>query len=239
MNPSSLISRQAYWVIVPAAGIGSRMGATFPKQYLKLLDKTVLEHTIERLLALPAVSNIYLALSADDNFWLELDCAKNPKIIRVNGGNERADSVLNCLLALPATASNEDWVLVHDAARPCIRSHEIIKLMEMVSDHEVGGILGVPVSDTLKCVTETRIKNTVDRSSLWQAQTPQLFRLGLLRDSLHRALKEGKTITDEASAVEHYGYSPLMVQGRSDNIKITRPEDLLIAVTIMQQQSNF
>ena len=238
MNPSDFIKQPVYWVVVPAAGVGSRMGANCPKQYLTLLDKTVLEHTLERLLALPAINNVYLALSSADDFWPQLDCAKNPKIIRVNGGDERADSVLNGLLALPVEAQDEDWVLVHDAARPCIRSHEIIKLMEMASTHEVGGILGVPVSDTLKRVNDTKIEKTVDRNSLWQAQTPQLFRLGVLRDCLFRALQEGKAITDEASALEYYGYSPLMVQGRSDNIKITRPEDLVIAAALMQQQIN-
>ncbi|HTF95842.1 MAG TPA: 2-C-methyl-D-erythritol 4-phosphate cytidylyltransferase [Cellvibrio sp.] len=238
MNPSDFIKQPVYWVVVPAAGVGSRMGANCPKQYLTLLDKTVLEHTLERLLALPAINNVYLALSSADDFWPQLDCAKNPKIIRVNGGDERADSVLNSLLALPVEAQNEDWVLVHDAARPCVRTHEIINLMEMVSTHEVGGILGVPVSDTLKRVNDTKIEKTVDRNSLWQAQTPQLFRLGVLRDCLFRALQEGKAITDEASALEYYGYSPLMVQGRSDNIKITRPEDLVIAAALMQQQIN-
>lgn len=237
-SPDSSLS-PAYWVIVPAAGVGARMGASCPKQYLPLIDKTVLEHTLERLFAIPVIKCIHLALAADDGFWSDLACAQHPSIIRVNGGRERADSVLNGLLALPAHAKDSDWVLVHDAARPCIRPNEIISLMNAVSEHPAGGILGVPVSDTLKQVSDSVINKTIDRSTLWQAQTPQLFRLGLLRDCLQRALVEGKTITDEASALEVYGYHPLIVQGRSDNIKITRQEDLAIAAMLMQQQSSF
>ena len=135
-------------------------------------------------------------------------------------------------------AREDDWVLVHDAARPCIRPQEIIKLITEIGDHSVGGILGVPVADTLKHVSQGAIEKTVDRTSLWQAQTPQMFRFGLLRSCLQMALQEGKKITDEASALESSGYVPLIVQGRSDNIKITRPEDLPIAAILMQQQNN-
>lgn len=235
---SSIISRRpAYWVIVPAAGVGARMKADRPKQYLSLLGKTVLEHTIERLLTLPMVNEIHLALSADDHFWPELACAANQFITRVDGGAERADSVLNGLAALSLKAQDSDWVLVHDAARPCIQALDILRLIESVNDHPVGGILGLPVSDTLKQVNGGTIEKTVDRSLVWQAQTPQMFRLGLLRDCLQRALAEGKSITDEASALEAYGFRPLVVEGRSDNIKITRPEDLAIAAMLMQQQS--
>ena len=238
MNSPDFSQAPAYWVVVPAAGVGSRMGASFPKQYLSLLGKTVLEHTLERLQSIPVVNNIHLGLAADDHFWPTLGCAKDENIIRVAGGRERADSVLNGLNALPAQAKDTDWVLVHDAARPCIRVQEIVKLIETVGDHPVGGILGVPVSDTLKQVSGAVIDKTIDRNPLWQAQTPQLFRMELLRDCLLRALTEGKIITDEASAVEAYGYHPLMVQGRSDNIKITRQEDLAIAAMLMQQQNN-
>lgn len=237
MNSPDSYKTPAYWVVIPAAGIGSRMGANCPKQYLPLLEKTVLEHTLERLLAISVIKNVHLALAEDDEFWLRLPYAQHPRIIRVAGGNERADSVLNGLYALPAAARDDDWVLVHDAARPCIRPQEIMQLITAVADHPVGGILGVPVSDTLKQVVGVAIGKTIDRSTLWQAQTPQLFRLGLLRTCLQQGLAEGKTITDEASALEHYGYHPLMVQGRSDNIKITRQEDLAIAAMLMQQQS--
>ncbi len=237
MNSPELSKNTAYWVVVPAAGIGSRMGANCPKQYLPLLDKTVLEHTLERLLAISIIEKIHIALADDDNFWSQLSCAQHKNIVRVPGGCERADSVLNGLRALSTQAHDHDWVLVHDAARPCIRAQEIMKLITVVGDHPVGGILGVPVSDTLKQVSNAVIDKTIDRGPLWQAQTPQLFRLGLLRDCLQRALDEGKIITDEASALEIYGYRPLMIQGRSDNIKITRQEDLAIAAMLMQQQT--
>lgn len=213
------------------------MEADRPKQYLSLLGKTVLEHTLERLLMLPMVNEIHLALSESDQFWPQLGCAGNQSIVRVNGGRERADSVLNGLVALSLKAQDSDWVLVHDAARPCIQVRDILKLVESVADHPVGGILGLPVSDTLKQVSDAAIEKTIDRNQIWQAQTPQLFRMGLLRDCLQRALAEGKTITDEASALETYGLRPLIVQGRSDNIKITRREDLAIAAMLMQQQN--
>lgn len=238
MNSPEIPNTPAYWVIVPAAGVGSRMGANCPKQYLPLLDKTVLEHTLERLLSIARVKKVYISLSAVDDFWTQLPCAQNTNIVRVAGGSERADSVLNGLQALSLQAHDSDWVLVHDAARPCIRAQEIIKLIDAVGNHPVGGILGVPVSDTVKLVSNNVIEKTIDRTPLWQAQTPQLFRVGLLRDSLQRALVEGKTITDEASALEVYGYQPLIVHGRSDNIKITRQEDLAIAAMLMQQQNN-
>ncbi len=236
MNSPEISNAPAYWVIVPAAGVGSRMGANCPKQYLPLLNKTVIEHTLERLLSISKVNKVYLALSETDDLWEQLHCAQNSNIVRVKGGSERADSVLRGLYELSLSASDNDWVLVHDAARPCIRAQEIEKLIDTVADHPVGGILAVPVSDTLKQVSLSNIDKTIDRTPLWQAQTPQLFRVGLLRDCLQRALVEGRAITDESSALEAYGYQPLVVQGRSDNIKITRQEDLAIAAMLMQQQ---
>lgn len=236
MNHSSSSQISAYWIVVPAAGIGARMGAAFPKQYLPLVGKTVIEHTLERLLALPDVAGVYLVLGAEDTYWGDLPLAQDKRITRVVGGVERCDSVLNALTQLQIKASPNDWVLVHDAARPCIHAHSILQLIEQVKNHPVGGILGVPVSDTLKQVADSVIHSTADRRLLWQAQTPQMFRLGLLSDCLQRALAEGKVITDESSALECYGYQPLMVQGRSDNIKITRPEDLAIAAMLLQQK---
>jgi 2-C-methyl-D-erythritol 4-phosphate cytidylyltransferase len=234
MNHSQSSQAPTYWIVVPAAGVGARMGADCPKQYLPLVGKTVIEHTLERLLALPNVAGVYLVLGASDNYWDDLPLAKNNRIHRVAGGAERCDSVLNALLQLQYVASPSDWVLVHDAARPCIHVQSVLHLIEQVKNHPVGGILGVPVSDTLKQVNDSIIDSTVDRRLLWQAQTPQMFRLGLLRDCLQRGLAEGKLITDESSALESYGYQPLMVQGRSDNIKITRPEDLAIAAMLLQ-----
>lgn len=236
MSHSNSSQTSAYWIVVPAAGVGARMGTVCPKQYLPLVGKTVIEHTLERLLELPDVAGIYLVLGAGDVYWDDLPLAQNNRIQRVTGGAERCYSVLNALAQLQAKASPNDWVLVHDAARPCIHTQSVLKLIEQVKNHSVGGILGVPVSDTLKHVTDSIIHSTADRRLLWQAQTPQMFRLGLLKDCLQRALAEGAVITDESSALECYGYQPLMVQGRSDNIKITRPEDLAIAAMLLQQQ---
>ena len=227
----------AYWIIVPAAGVGARMGSAFPKQYLPLAGKTVIENTLERLLALPDIAGIFLVLSLEDNHWDDLPLAVNDRIHRIAGGAERCDSVLNALEHLQEIASPDDWVLVHDAARPCVHEHSILRLIDEVKGHAVGGILGVPVSDTLKQVNDSTIQSTADRRFLWQAQTPQMFRIGLLHNCLRRALADGKVITDESSALECYGYQPLMVQGRSDNIKITRPEDLAIAAILLQQQA--
>ncbi len=238
MNNLSSPQTSSYWIIVPAAGIGARMGVNCPKQYLSLAGKTVIEHTLERLLTLPNVAGIYLALGDSDSYWGELPLAKNNHIHQVVGGAERCNSVLNALDQLQDKASPNDWVLVHDAARPCVYKQSILRLIDQVGDHPVGGILGVPVSDTLKQVNSSVIDATIDRRYLWQAQTPQMFRFGLLRECLQRGLAEGQLITDESSALELYGHQPLMVQGRSDNIKITRPEDLAIAAVILQQQAH-
>lgn len=226
----------AYWVVVPAAGVGARMGANIPKQYLPLLNRAVIEHTLMRLLNVPSVAGIYVAIGAQDDRWNQLPISSHAAIHRVYGAAERAGSVLNALIVLSEIAKPDDWVLVHDAARPCIKRSDIEKLIQQVADHSVGGILGVPVSDTLKNVSDDLIVSTTDRRKLWQAQTPQLFRLALLRDCLQRALAEGKNITDEASALEAFGYQPLIVKGSSTNLKITYPEDLAIATFLLQQE---
>jgi 2-C-methyl-D-erythritol 4-phosphate cytidylyltransferase len=168
-----------------------------------------------------------------------LAIASHPKVIRVDGGQERSDSVLNGLHHLQSKLDKLDWVLVHDAARPCVELDNIEGLVNELEDHLVGGILGVPVSDTIKRINrEYGIETTVDRQVLWQAQTPQMFRYGILLEALERAAKHGAAITDEASAVEQMGYYPLMVEGRRDNIKITRPEDLPMAELILNTQAN-
>jgi 2-C-methyl-D-erythritol 4-phosphate cytidylyltransferase len=225
----------AYWLIVPAAGVGKRMGAEYPKQYLKLGQKTILEHSLEQLLRLPELSGIYVALGKQDEYWSDLAVSRNPLVRRYEGGAERADSVLNGLLQLPA--QDTDWVLVHDAARPCITIESIQGLISRLKNHPVGGILGVPVSDTLKHVNGGIILETRDRNDLWQAQTPQMFRVGLLRECLQKVLQQNLPVTDEASAVEACGFQPLMVPGRGDNIKITRPEDLIMGKFILEQQA--
>ncbi len=225
------------WIVVPAAGIGTRMGSEFPKQYLRLGEQTILEHTLERLLQLSFAQNLVLVLHPEDSHWPQLSMSRDPRIMRVTGGEERAVSVRNALRALAAYAQEDDWVLVHDAARPCVTHDNIYALCRQVESHSVGGILAVPVSDTLKKTDAQRqIVHTIDRTQVWQAHTPQLFRYGLLRDCLESAFTQAHIITDEASAVETAGYQPLVVPGRSDNIKITQPQDLLLAQWILQQQ---
>ncbi len=224
------------WILVPAAGSGSRMGTGVPKQYLPLDQRSLLEATLERLLCLPAVRGLVLVLSPDDHQWSRLPLSSDPRIVTVAGGRERADSVLAGLEFLAMEAAADDWVLVHDAARPCVRLDDIARL-RLAVEGTAGGILGVPVSDTLKQVVDGRIHSTRDRASLWQAQTPQLFHYALLRDCLRGALAQGLEITDEASAMEAFGHQPLMVAGHRDNLKITHAEDLLLARWILDQQA--
>lgn len=225
-----------YWVIVPAAGVGKRMGANRPKQYLPLNGATLLEQTLKRLLQLPKLQGLVLVVSPLDEFWQQLPLLPHPKIQVVSGGQERCDSVLNGLYALEDRLQPLDWVMVHDAARPCITVGDVEALADELSEHLVGGILGVPASDTLKRLNDNYgIEETVDRRVIWQAQTPQMFRYGVLLKALREALQDDTAIiTDEASAVENAGFVPLMVEGRRDNIKVTRPEDLPMAELILR-----
>jgi 2-C-methyl-D-erythritol 4-phosphate cytidylyltransferase len=232
-----LLTPPRYWFVIPAAGIGTRMGASRPKQYLMLGDKTILEHTLLRILTLPNLAGIVVPLSSEDNYWTSLTILQHPLVHTIHGGESRADSVLNGLHYLADKAHALDWVLVHDAARPCVTLSSIQKLCDELAQSDIGGILAVPVSDTLKQISQkNEIQTTIDRSPLWQAQTPQLFRYKLLRDCLIQTLANNETITDESSAVELCGYKPQVVEGRNDNLKITRPDDLLLAEFILQQQ---
>ena len=209
--------------VVAAAGVGARMQADKPKQYLTLLGKTLLEHTLDVLLAYPAISKIILVVSKDDPYIAGLTL--DEKIYLVEGGNTRAESVLNGLKAID---DENSWVLVHDAARPCLQHADMDKLLAIHDDH--GAILAILAVDTIKRAdNQQRIIATEDRSQLWQAQTPQFFRATLLKKSLETALQQGVEITDEASAMEHAGFRPHLVAGRSDNLKVTRPEDLALA----------
>ena len=232
-----LLSPARYWFIVPAAGIGARMNAGIPKQYLKLGEKTILEHTLTRLLALPELAGVVVPLSSEDTYWTSLTILQHPLVHTIHGGDTRAHSVLNGLDYLADKAREQDWILVHDAARPCVTIKSIQFLCEQLADSDVGGILAIPVSDTLKnVISHNDIQKTVDRSSLWQAQTPQMFRYLLLKNSLTQSLSRNEIITDESSAIELCGYIPKVVEGRADNIKVTRPDDLLLAEFILQQQ---
>lgn len=228
--------KQNIWVVVPAAGVGRRMGIETPKQYLQLNDKTVIEHTLRVFDQHDAVSEIVVVISKEDEYWPSLDINLSKPLHIADGGKERCDSVLNGLKSLTGKADENDWVLVHDAARPCLRNEDLTLLLETLYDNEVGGILAVPVRDTMKrSVTGNTIKETVERENLWHALTPQMFRFGLLKSALDSALKNNETITDEASAVELAGYQPKLVEGHADNLKITRPEDLALAAFFLKQ----
>lgn len=227
----------AYWAVVPAAGIGRRMGASTPKQFLALGKQTVLEHSLEslwngvNLKGLVLVSEGHPALASVQEHYQE-HC-----LLRVGGGSQRCHSVLNGLKALAGKADSNDWVLVHDAARPCVRQHDLKQLCTQLAHHKVGGLLGVPARDTMKrAVDDFRVEKTVERTGLWHAYTPQMFRYELLRSALEAAIADGFAVTDEASAMEHAGHRPLMVEGHADNIKITRPEDLPLAEFFLRQQ---
>jgi len=223
------------WAIVPAAGVGKRMNADRPKQYLELNGKTVLEQTLLRLIEADIFSAISVAISKEDPYWPELAISKHEKIITAAGGKERADSVLSGLEAISSLASENDWVLVHDAARPCITKSDIHYLINSLSNEEVGGILALASHDTLKNVQGHRIIDTLDRTIIWRALTPQMFRYRLLKEALQQ--NEGNPmVTDEASALELQGWQPKIVEGRADNIKITRPEDLALAKFYLEQQ---
>ena len=226
------------WFLVPAAGTGSRFGGDIPKQYASLAGKTVIEHTLERLLSLNP-DGIALALSPGDDRWAQLPLSRDGRIHPAQGGAERADSVAAGLALLSRWAGPDDWVLVHDVARPCVRPDDIASLMAQLGDSGVGGLLAAPVSDTLKSVSgDGRIKETVSRSGLWSAMTPQMFRFGVLSKSLDLARARGVLPTDEAMAVEAAGFVPRVVRGSRDNIKITLPEDIAIAEAILVWQQS-
>lgn len=227
---------QRYWAVVPAAGVGKRMASDRPKQYLEILGQPVLQHTLERLLKVNEISAIVVALGTEDGYWDALPFTHNPRIIRAPGGSERADSVLSALDHLSDRADPMDWVLVHDAARLCITEADIKKLIRELFEDPIGGLLALPVSDTLKRVAGGRVKETPDRSQIWRALTPQMFRFEALRTALQEGLRDGLVITDEASAMEFRGLEPRIIEGRSDNIKITRPEDLRLAAFFLEQQ---
>ncbi|WNW11326.1 2-C-methyl-D-erythritol 4-phosphate cytidylyltransferase [Pseudomonas sp. DTU_2021_1001937_2_SI_NGA_ILE_001] len=221
-------SLPAFWAVIPAAGVGARMAADRPKQYLMLGALTILEHSLLCFLDHPRLKGLVISLAAEDPYWPTLPCALDSRIQRVEGGKERADSVLNALLHLHAQgASDDEWVLVHDAARPNLARSDLDNLLGELAHDPVGGLLAVPARDTLKRAdAHGRVSETVDRSLIWQAYTPQMFRLGTLHRALADSLVANAAITDEASAIEWAGQAPRLVEGRSDNIKVTRPEDL-------------
>lgn len=233
------MSDATYWVVVPAAGLGARMQTATAKQYLKLSGKTVLDHTLTRLTSYQHFAKVVVATSKEDTLWPTTPWATHSAIINTEGGQDRAHSVLNGLIALQGLAKPDDWVLVHDAARPCITHADLDHLIEQLSMDAVGGVLGAPVRDTMKRTDNiNRIIKTEEREQLWHAFTPQMFRFSVLFNALKTGLEKNYTITDEASAVELTGMQPKMVAGRMDNIKITYPGDIELAEFYLHQQKH-
>jgi 2-C-methyl-D-erythritol 4-phosphate cytidylyltransferase len=233
--------RAQCWAVVPAAGAGKRMGSATPKQYLSLLGRPIIAHTLMALLRHPRIDGALVVVDPEDDRWpavaAELETAK--PLLRAVGGAERCHSVSNGLDALRERAAPSDWVLVHDAARPCLTAEDLDRLLAGLADDPVGGLLATPVRDTLKQADLAgRVATTVDRSRLWHALTPQMFRLDLLRAALRSALARGLLVTDEAAAMEAAGFAPRLVEGRADNIKITRPEDLALAEFILAHRAD-
>jgi 2-C-methyl-D-erythritol 4-phosphate cytidylyltransferase len=209
------------------------MKSSRPKQYLLLHGKPILQHTLEKL-ALSNLAGLVVCLAENDPYWDSVQLSR--PVIRVQGGSERCHSVFNGLQALQHYAQPGDWVLVHDAARPCVRPSDIEKLMTQLADHPVGGLLAMPVRDTLKRADSQRVVvETVNREGLWHALTPQMFRLAALSQALEKVLSSNQLVTDEAQAMERMGYCPVLVEGHGDNIKVTHPQDLDLAALYLQR----
>jgi len=219
------------------------MGSTIPKQYLTIDGTPLLLHALRRLSAVREIQKIIVVIHPEDSRWAELEKSIKEefgnRIITVMGGGERYQSVLNGLTALTEFAGKDDWVLVHDAVRPCVRTSDIENLIQKVSLHSIGGLLGSPVDNTLKRVDkELTVIETVDRESYWNALTPQMFRFALLKESIQTVVVSGKQVTDEAGAMEVAGFKPIMIAGHKDNIKITVEADLVLASQILKNQAS-
>ncbi len=238
-NQSSKSSKKC-WAILPAAGIGSRMGASKPKQYLPLNGKTLLEHSLQPLLDTPWIKTVVVAIAENDPYWSELTVSKDPKIETVAGGSERVDSVSNALFAIRDRCQDDDFILVHDAARPCLKCEDLEKLYTALQSADAGVVLADRISDTVKRDNgDSTVLKTVPRTGLWRALTPQVFHWKLLIEALKKSREDNNSlITDESSAVEGLGLSPLLIQGCSNNIKVTTEGDLQLASLILQTQNS-
>ena len=232
------MSTARHWALIPAAGVGRRFGAAVPKQYLPLNGRPVIDHAIGAFIDHPLIAGCVVVLGPDDGWWNDTSrYAGDPRVLRAPGGAERCHSVQNGLAALSAHAADDDWVLVHDAARPCLRRTDLDRLLAALKHEPVGALLAVPIADTVKQADDGRVAATLPRSRLWRAYTAQVFRLGLLRAALNHAAAEVLIVTDDASAVELLGQRPALIEGSADNIKITRPEDLPLAAFFLDRHA--
>lgn len=224
-----------YIALIPAAGVGARVdGVEVPKQYLRLGARAMLEHSIDALLSDGRIDRVFVVVTAADTRWQELEVDDERVEFLPVGGASRAESVRNGLIAIAARTSDDDRVLVHDAARPCLTEQQLARLIDDIGDDDNGGLLAIPLADTLKRAEDGRVGITLDRASLWCAQTPQLFRVGSLRAALGSGPIE--EFTDEASAMERVGHAPRLVLGGASNVKVTTAEDLVLARAILGDQ---
>ncbi|SEO79501.1 2-C-methyl-D-erythritol 4-phosphate cytidylyltransferase [Luteibacter sp. UNC138MFCol5.1] len=225
----------ALWCVIPAAGRGVRAGGDRPKQYQPIGGKPMIRHTLERLAAHPRIAGIVVALAAGDTAFEGVEAVGGKPLRTATGGGERSDSVLAGLLALPASVPDEAFVLVHDAARPCVRAADITRLIEDASQRD-GGLLGAPLRDTLKRADAgCHSVATEPREGRWRAFTPQMFRRGELTHALRLAAGAGIVVSDEAMAMERAGIAPLLVEGSEDNIKVTTPADFALAEFLLER----
>ena len=236
-----------YWLVMPAAGTGSRFGAELPKQYAPLAGRTVLEWALRPFAADARCRHLIVALAPGDRRWEEvarqLGASCRERVSTVSGGARRSDSVRNALAALSGRAAAEDWVLVHDAARPCLADEDLERLLTRGAAHAVGALLALPAADTLKRARSdssgaSLVESTVERTGLWRALTPQMFRYGALCAALDAAHAAQRSPTDEAQALEWTGKSALLVEGAATNFKITTPADLALAATVLQGRAS-
>jgi 2-C-methyl-D-erythritol 4-phosphate cytidylyltransferase len=228
----------AHFALIPAAGSGARFGGAQPKQYHALHGRPMLEHTVAALAHQRAIESVFVVLSPGDREYARCRMPAGMDVVALFcGGPARACSVFNGLMAIRDRVEDDDWIWVHDAARPCVSGAELSRLLAALDDDDVGGLLALPLADTLKRAdADDRVAATAPRDGLWRALTPQVFRYRLLVEALHRA--RGSEITDEAAAVERLGLRPRLVAGSAANIKVTYPEDLDLAAAILAQREN-
>jgi len=230
----------AIWALIPAAGTGSRMAADRPKQYLDLAGFPVITHTLRAIDAYRPLRGILVGILESDQYWPEVETGLDgftSELITFKGGAERADTVLLGLQEIARRGGEDDWVLVHDAVRPLVSATDIDRLVSEVANHEDGGLLALPVADTLKSEQQGRASGTVDRSHLWRAMTPQFFPVTRLMQVLAQCREQGMLVTDESSAIEHTGGRPRLVTGSADNIKLTYPTDMEMAASLILSRS--
>lgn len=223
------------WCVVPAAGRGMRVGGPVPKQYMPLAGRPLIERTLDQLAAHPLIAGLVVVLAVDDERWSGIDRNWGKPLLAATGGAERCDSVLAGLRALPPEVRADDFVLVHDAARPCVRHADITTLIERGGEVD-GGLLGAPLRDTLKRADDaSRSQVTEPRDHRWRAFTPQMFRRAQLSAALQAAIDAGITVSDEAMAMERAGFAPLLVEGAEDNIKVTTATDFALAEFLLHR----